>query len=98
MAVEIKPGHGDGHDHPQQDPQARAAIQAGGILQLDRHGLEEGGHHPDRIGQGKAHIGDDQHDGLVDQLQAGGDDKQRDDQRYFRDHARAQDADLDGAG
>ena len=46
--------HGDGHHHAEQDSQAGAAIQPGGILQLDRHGLEEGGHHPDGIGQGKS--------------------------------------------
>ena len=35
--------------------------------------------------------------GFVDQLQAGRDDEERQDQRYFGDHARGENAKLDGA-
>ena len=90
-------GDGDGHHNAEDDPQAGAAIQTGGFLQLDRHGLEKNSHHPDAIRQCKAQIRYDQHDGFVDPFEARGDDEQWQHQRDFRDHARAQNAKLNGA-
>ena len=97
MAVEINPGTEMGittrNKIPRRvQPSRRAASSSsiGTVWKIGRH-------HPDGIRQGKAHVGDDQHDGFVDQLQAGSNDKERDDQRYFRDHPRCQDAELNGA-
>ena len=96
MAVDTNPGTEMGMITRNRIPKAVAAIQAGSILQLDRDSLEEGSHHPNGIRQGKTHIGDDQHNRLVDQLQAGSNDEERQDQGYFRDHAGGQDTYLDG--
>ena len=68
MAVETRPGTEMGittrNRIPRREQPSRRAASSSSI----GTGLEKSGHHPDGIRQRKAQVGDDQHDGFVDQF------------------------------
>ena len=87
MAVAAMPGRRQGHDHPEQGLQARAAVDARGALQVLGDGLEVAVQDPHRDGQEPAGVADDQGQLGVHQLQdAAEDDVQRDQVHQGRHH------------
>src|SRR5215813_9121908 len=51
---------GERQDDAAQDAEARGAHDPGGVLELDRHILDEGQHHPDDVGQRGGEVHEDE--------------------------------------
>ena len=77
-------------DHPEQRPDARAAVDSRRILEIARDRLEVVAHDPQHERRRERAVDDDQPDPRVEQMQADHDQVQRDHEGDRRDHVRGE--------